>query len=115
MLTAVLVCVVFFVIFICGVLLNYADLQNRYKEFSPRENLAVSFGCSTILLAVLSMLLAFVGAFWLRYLMIFYLLVCGAVFFFTQRKTHKRLKLKELFCVNDLGHPPQRCLSRTNI
>lgn len=99
MLAAVLVCVVFFVIFICGVFLNYAGLQNRYEEFSSQENLAVSFGCSTVLLAVLSMLLAFVGAFRLRYLMIAYLLVCGAVFFLSQRKIYKKHKLKELFCV----------------
>lgn len=98
MLAAVLVCVVFFVIFICGVFFVYANFQNRYKEFSSRENLAVSLGLSVVLLAVLAMLLAFVGAFRLRYLMIAYLLVCGTAFFFIQRKGHKKPKLKEIFC-----------------
>lgn len=98
MLATVLVCTVFLIIFICGIALVYAGFQNCYGEFSSQENMAVSFGCNTVLLAVCAMFLAFVGAFRLRNLMIVYLLVCGGIFFLFQRKAHRNLVRKEVFC-----------------
>lgn len=97
MLATVLVCVVFLIIFIGGVLLTYINFENSYGEISSRENMAVSFGCNTVFLAVCAMLLGFAGVFRLRYLMLIYLLACGAVFFFFQRNIYKKIALKELF------------------
>lgn len=96
MLAAVLICLVFSAIFICGVILTCISFEDRYEEFSPQEGLAVSFGCNTVLLAVCAMLLAFAGAFRLRYLIIAYLLICGAVFFLSQRNSHKKIVWKEI-------------------
>ncbi len=98
MLAVILVCVVFCIIFICGVLLTYSNFKNRYGELSHQENLAVSFGCNTVILAVCAMLLAFVGAFRLRYLMLSYLFICGGLFIFVQRNAYKKIGLKEVLC-----------------
>ena len=44
------------------------------------------------------MLLAFVGAFRLRYLMLLYLFICGGLFIFIQRNAYKKIELKEVLC-----------------
>lgn len=95
MLKVVLVCIVFLAIFIFGVLLTYIYFENRYGEFSSRENLTISFGCNVVLLAVCAMLLSFAGVFRLRYLILIYLLVCGILFFSSHRNS-KKIALKEL-------------------
>lgn len=97
MITTVLVCTVFLTTFILGVIFTYTNFQNYYKGFSPQESIVVSLGCNTVLLAVSAMLLAFVGYFRLRYLIIIYLLVCGVIFYLCQRKQYKKIVLKELF------------------
>lgn len=85
-----------FIIFLIGVTFIYIHFQNCYRELSLQENLVLSFGCSTILLVVCSMILALVGAFRLRYAAAAYLLVCAIVFCFSWRNRKQKIVWKEL-------------------
>lgn len=98
MLKIILVCTVFLIIFVIGVVITYISLQNWDKELRSGEGLALSFGCNFVLISACSMILAFAGVFRLRYAAVFYLLVCAGMLYCTWRRSDKKLVWKELFC-----------------
>lgn len=93
----ILVCTLFLIVFIAGVVLTYANLQNWDERLHSGEGLAISFGCNFVLISACSMILAFAGAFRLRYVALLYLLACAGMFYCVWRKADKKVVWKELF------------------
>ncbi len=96
MLKVIILCILFLIVFMFGVVLTYVGFQNCDEGLRTGKGLAISFGCNVVLLSACSMILGFAGAFRLRYTAALYLLLCIVIFYCGWKKSVLKVAWREL-------------------